>query len=160
MVITENLIKLGEESSFAICGGLVETVFVVDNELRGLVRNNKVELAIFVDSFGGAKPERLVFNDCAAGGKVIIPAQQVWNVLPGNIRTIEYVIPVVCGRQAMNVISPRFCDDVDHASRGMSELRLVSAGDDLELSDGVLIELRRRATIQFVLIGQAINEKT
>src|SRR4029077_2987627 len=112
------------------------------------------------DSFGGAKPERLVFNHCAAGGKVIIPAQDVWSVRPRNIRTVEHAIPVVRGRQAMNVISPRFCDDVDHTSRGMSELRLVSGGDDLELSDGVLIELCRRATIQFVLIGQAINEKT
>src|SRR5258708_31261049 len=153
MVMAENLIELGEEASLAIRGGLVEFIFVVDNELRGLGRNNKVELAIFVDSFGGSKPERLVSNHCAAGGKVIIPAQEVGNVLPRNIRTIEHAVPVVCGREAMNVISPRFCDDVDHASGGMSELRLVSGGDDLELSDSVLIELRRRTTIQFVLIG-------
>ena len=106
MVIAENLIKLGEEASFAIRGGLVEFIFVVDDELRGVVRSNKVELAIFVDSFGGTKPERLVFNHCAAGGKVIIPAQDVWSVGPRNIRTVEHAIPVVCGRQAMNVISP------------------------------------------------------
>ncbi len=52
MVIAGNLIELGEQASFAIGSGLVETLFVVDNELRSVFRRNKVELAIFVNSFG------------------------------------------------------------------------------------------------------------
>src|SRR6266403_1552263 len=132
MVIAENLIELGEEASLAVSGRSVETVFVVDNELRSVVRNNKVELAIFVNSFGRTKPEGLVSNDCAAGGKVIIPAQEVWHVLPGNIGAVEHAVAMVCGGEAVEVVAAGFRDDIDDAARGMAELRFVSGGDDLE----------------------------
>src|SRR5947208_4303319 len=154
MVIAENLIELGEEASLAVSGGSVETVFVVDNELRGVVRNNKVELAIFMDSFGGTKPEGLVSNDCAAGGKVIIPAQEVWHVLPRNIRTVEDAVAMVCRGEAVEVVAARFRDDIDDAARGMAEFGFVTGGDDLKFRDGVLVELRGGPTIQLILIGQ------
>ena len=117
MMITQDLIKLGEQARLAVRGGLVEALFVVDDELRGVVRRYKVKLAIFVDSFGRAKPERFVFDDRPARGQVIIPAQEVGHALPGNIGTVEYIVPVVDRRDAVRIISPRFCKDVDYASR-------------------------------------------
>ena len=60
----------------------------------------------------------------------------------------------------MEVVAARFGNDVDHASRGMAELRFVSGGDDLEFRNGVLVELRGGATIELILVGEPINEKT
>src|ERR1700758_5164198 len=42
----------------------------------------------------------------------------------------------------------------------MSELGFVAGGDDLEFSDGVLIELRGRAAAELVLVGLTINKET
>ena len=42
----------------------------------------------------------------------------------------------------------------------MTELGFVACGEDLEFGDGVLIELRGSATIEFVLVRQTIDEET
>lgn len=60
----------------------------------------------------------------------------------------------------MEVVAARFGYDVDYTPGGMPELGFVSCGDDLEFRNGVLVELRSGATIELILIGQAVNEKT
>src|SRR5882762_1482474 len=112
MVIAKSLIEFGEKASFAVGGGLVETLFVVDNELRSALRGHKVELTIFVDSFGRTKPERFVFDHRAACSSIVIPAQKVRHIFAGDIGAVEYAVAVVRRRKAMYVILSGFCDDV------------------------------------------------
>src|SRR5437773_2322231 len=160
MVISENLIKLREDTSFAVGGGLVVSLFAIDKELRGVGGRNEIQLPVFVDTFRGAEPERFVANNGASAGEIIVPAQKVGHVFPRNIGGVEDAVAVIGGSQAMNIIAARLGNDVDDAAGSVAELGFVAGGDDLEFGDGVLIELRGGAAAEFILIGEAVDEET
>src|SRR6266852_5648101 len=69
VVAAQNLVEFNECAGLAIGSGLVERLFGVEKKLRRVGRRNEVELPVFVNSFGRTKPEELVSNDRAAGGK-------------------------------------------------------------------------------------------
>ena len=160
MVIAQNLIKFGEQANLAVGGRLVVRFLVVDKKLWGIGGRDEIQLAIFVDAFGGAEPEGFVANPGAAAGDVVVPAQKIRDIgLTRDVGTVEGTVAVVGGDQAVSIVGAGLGDDVDDATRCMAELGLVSGSDDLELRDRVLIELRRRAAAQFVLIGKTINQE-
>src|SRR5882762_1426792 len=159
MVIVKNLVEFGEQASFSIGRRFIERIFFVEDELRGSRWVDEIQLPVFVKPFRGSEPECFVTHHGAAAGKVVVPAQEVRHALSGNVRTVERAVSMVGGGQAMNIVAAGLGDDVDDASGSMAELSLIACGDDLEFGDGVLIELRGCAAIEFVLVRQAINEE-
>src|SRR5262245_47220770 len=60
---------------------------------------------------------------------------------------------------SMKFIRACLRNDIDDAARGSPELSLVAGGDDLNLFDRVLRDLRRRAAVDQVLVRQPIKQK-
>ena len=74
---------------------------------------DEIQLAIFMDAFGGAEPERLVANEGAATGEIIVPAQKIRDIrLTRNVGTVKGVVTVVGGGQAVSVVGAGLGDDV------------------------------------------------
>src|SRR6266478_2516186 len=138
-------------------GGSGEGIRAVDMQI--CVVHLLGEMVMVKDMVEFGEPESFIANHGAAAGKVVVPAQEVRHALSGNVRTVESIVSMVSRRKAVYVVGTRLGNDVDDAPGGMAELGFVASGEDLEFSDGILIELGGSATIEFVLVSQTIDEE-
>src|SRR5262249_29772117 len=148
---TKDLIEFAKNAGFAIGGGLIKSLFTVENELRSVGWWDEIELPVFVDIFSGREPKEFVADDRAAECSVVVPLEKIWRIaLPGNaqrgarsrdIGAVEGVVTVINGSETVDVVAAGLGNHVDDAAGGMAKLGFIASGNDLKFGDGILIEL-------------------